>query len=390
MLPISQHDDPPGTLGDQASDRPAVLLDGAAFTNGYQKGIARYVTELVRHTTDACTLVLDSPARASLPERAKILYRPERFATARHDLITRAWRKLGRTFFPTRVDQRAVWHSCYFATAPHPGMPTVVTVHDLIAEVYPHHHGNAEHEVAMRRAVIARAAAIIAVSQATADDFTRVYPELAARVEVIHHGADHLRRPSHPAATTADPATPFVMFVGNRGGYKNWLSVLDALATRGWPPGVGLTTVGPPLGEAEMAAIRYRGLCDRVRHLGTIDDAHLSAAYARAAVFVFPSLMEGFGFPLLEAQAHGTPVAASDIPVFREVGGQAFVPFRPLDPDSIAAAVATAMEPAHAARLRAEGLENVKRFTWAECGRRTEAVWRRVEREAKAGAVCRH
>jgi glycosyltransferase involved in cell wall biosynthesis len=359
----------------------SILVDGSPFSNSHQKGIARYVTEVVRNTASDCSLLLDAPAEAPLPQRAHAIYRPERFPTAKHDLARRAWRKLGRVAFPTTFNRRALWHSSYFAPAPDAAMPSVVTVHDLIAEVFPHYHGDAEREVAMRRAAVTSAAAIIAVSQATASDICRLYPALAARVEVVHHGADHLVQTAADASPPFTASSPFALFVGNRGGYKNWLGLLDAVASQHWPRGVRMEMVGPPFTAAERTAISYRGVGDRVGHLGMLNDAGLSAAYRQAAAFVFPSLQEGFGFPLLEAQAHGTPVAASDIPVFHEIGGNAFVPFRPIDPDAVAAAIATALEPQRSSDLRAAGYENVRRFTWAECGRKTEAIWHRVMKE---------
>lgn len=365
---------------------PRVLIDGSPFTNDYQKGIARYLAELVRNSRWNCTLLVDAPVRVAVPGNAAVLARPERFPTSRRAVALWLWRRAQREFLPTRVDASALWHSTYYEPAPHPGMTSVVTVHDLIAEIYPHHHSVAEREVARRRDCIAHARAIVAISQATADALRAVYPEAADRVTVIHHGADHLVPPRHDEPGDSRER-PFALFVGHRGEYKNWLTVVDALASARWPRDLPLHVVGRPLGGAEQAALRFRGVADRVAQLGVLDDAELSAAYRRASVFVFPSLMEGFGFPLLEAQAHGTPVAASDIPVFREVGGDAFVPFQPLDPDSIADAVATAIEPVQAARLRAAGLANVKRFTWAECARKTEAVWQAAWQSAARSSL---
>lgn len=364
------------------SARPAVIVDGCPFTNDYQKGIARYITEVVRHTSSDCTLLLDAPAKAPLPQRAHAIYRAERFPTAKRDLALRAWRKVGRIAFPTKVNRDSLWHSTYFAPAPDAAMASVVTVYDVIAEGFPYYHGNAEREVAMREAAVASAAAIIAISQATADDLCRLYPALAARVEVVHLGADHLRPVDAQASPPIREGTPFILFVGNRGGYKNWLTLLDAVASRHWPPGVRLETVGPPFTAVERTAMAYRGVVERVVHRGALSDDALSAVYRQATAFVFPSLQEGFGFPLIEAQAQGTPVAASDIPVFHEIGGNAFIPFRPLDPDSIATALSAAIEPYRANELRAAGFENARRFTWEECGQKTEAIWRRVMNEA--------
>lgn len=358
----------------------SVLLDGIAFTNSYQRGIARYVAELLKATTTPCTLVLDGPAALEPPPGTRTLSRREHFPTSRYNYPLRAWRKACRRLLPTALPDPAIWHATYFSSPPASAAATIVTVHDLIAEALPDFHGNAGWEITRRKSLIKDAAAIIAVSQATADAFMHVYPECAPRVRVIHHGADHFVARDHGSdRVSPDSTRPFALFVGNRGGYKNWLTAIDAVASLHWPSDLTLAFVGRPFSEPELLALRYRGIQDRVTNLGPLNDERLSAAYRSAAVFVFPSMIEGFGFPILEAQAQGTPVAASDIPVFREIGGDdAFERFACLDADRMALAVARATTANRSDQLRAAGLENVKRFTWAECARKTETVWRDV------------
>ena len=357
-----------------------VLLDGIAFTNSYQRGIARYVAELLKASTTPCTLVLDGPAALEPPPGTRVLSRREHFPTSRYNYPLRAWRKACRRLLPTALPAPAIWHATYYSPPPASVAATIVTVHDLIAEALPDLHGNAGWEIGRRKSLIKDAAAIIAVSQATADAFLHVYPECAPRVRVIHHGADHLVARDHGSdRVSPDSTRPFALFVGNRGAYKNWLTAIDAVASSHWPSDLTLAFVGRPFSQPELAALRYRGVQDRVTNLGPLNDERLSAAYRSAAVFVFPSMMEGFGFPILEAQALGTPVAASDIPVFREVGGDhAFERFPCLDAEMLARAVTRATDPDRSQQLRAAGIGNVKRFTWSECARKTEAVWREV------------
>jgi glycosyltransferase involved in cell wall biosynthesis len=181
----------------------------------------------------------------------------------------------------------------------------------------------------------------------------------------------------HP---TSPPATPHVLFVGDRKAYKNFTAVLDAMTCPDWGGDLPLRVVGPPFSPGEQAEIAARGLRDRIEHAGRLSDSALREAYARAAVFLFPSLMEGFGFPLLEAQAAGAAVAASDTRVFNEIGGPAFERFDPRDPSTMAAAVRSSLTLSRAAELRRLGLENVRRFSWETAARMTGDVWRTYAR----------
>jgi glycosyltransferase involved in cell wall biosynthesis len=117
-------------------------------------------------------------------------------------------------------------------------------------------------------------------------------------------------------------------------------------------------------------------VADDVRPLGAVGPERLEALYAAASVVVTATRFEGFGLPVLEAMARGVPVACSDLPVLREVAGNAATYLRPEDPDSVAAAIRTAL--ADAERLRAAGRERAARFSWAAAARATAEVYERA------------
>lgn len=279
-----------------------------------------------------------------------------------------------------RLPMADLFHSTYFTRSPIAGLPEVLTVYDMIPETVPHFFwGDADVDIARKRVCIEAAAAIITISAATRDDLIRIYPEVAKRVTVVHLGAEHLLA-SHVEipAGMQDGKEPYILFVGDRAGYKNFAVMMDAMQESQWPTGFRLTVVGRPFSEAEITALRYRGIDSRVVHLGRVSDLELAKIYRGSRGFVFPSLAEGFGFPMLEAQSLGVPVAASDIVAFHEVGGDAFVPFPPLDAGRLAQAVSRIVDPIVRSDLVKKGAENIQRFSWCRCAQQTEAVWRSI------------
>jgi len=132
--------------------------------------------------------------------------------------------------------------------------------------------------------------------------------------------------------------------------------------------------------ESELRALaRSLAIEGEVCLLGWVADRELDALYARASCFVFPSLYEGFGLPVLEAMARGVPVATSDRASLPEVAGDAALYFDPLSPRSIAAALERLLADENlAARLRSQGRERARRFTWDACAEGTVAVYRQA------------
>ena len=259
----------------------------------------------------------------------------------------------------------------------------MVVVHDMVCEVMPHLFAkDPSLEISMKREAFEKADAIIAISENTKRDFSLFYPELQNKVSVVKHGADHLIYPREKKQNGSRfrSQAPFVFFVGDRVGYKNFHTLMDALNEEAWPMGLDLWVAGPKFSPAELAAIQYRGLLGRIQHVGLVDEAELDWLYRNSTCFVFPSLFEGFGFPILEAQARSAPVVANDMAIFHEVGGNAFLPCDCRNPALIAKAVCDLTNSVRREHLIEAGLENVKRYTWAETARKTVAVWESVAR----------
>lgn len=255
-------------------------------------------------------------------------------------------------------------------------LPTVVTVHDLLPLRHPEWvpGGRAAAVRSLQRRTLALADRIIADSAATAGDVQALGGRDAADVDVVPLGA--------PPASTGVRRTvnrPFVLAGGNRMPHKNFARLVEAwsLIPAGERP---LLVVTGSHGADPLAdEVRRHGLAADVDLRGWVGAEELADLYATASAYVFPTLFEGFGLPVLEAMAAGCPVLASDLPVLREAGGDAMETFDPASAPGIATAVRRLVaDPARQGELRAAGLRRAAEFTWRRTAEQTVASYRRV------------
>jgi glycosyltransferase involved in cell wall biosynthesis len=270
---------------------------------------------------------------------------------------------------------------------------TVVTCHDLIPLLA------AEGVIPMtvsttvartfrwRIAQLRRARVVIAVSNATKATLERYADVAPACITVVPQGVSAIFRSNRSgaqpmyAAAGLDAATTVLLQVASRARYKNTPAALHALARLRATLGnrVVLVRVGAPMfaDEADLAA--RLGVLSAVREIGPVDDEALVGWYNAAAVLVFPSLWEGFGWPPLEAMACGTPVVTSNTPAIAEVVGDAGILVPPDDATALAAGIERVVtDRAFAASLRQKGLARAREFTWARTATATMAVYERV------------
>jgi glycosyltransferase involved in cell wall biosynthesis len=359
-------------------NRPRVLVDGVVFENACQTGIWRVFYEVMRRLAERVdfTLWLRSSPAQPVPSGVNVLRDNGRWYGPWSCFPRRAWAELSRRFPRCGGIRPNVFHSTYFTPCPVSGASVVTTVYDMIAEQeILTDDGNAwDANVCNKRASIHSARVCVAISASTASDLCAHFPEAAPRVRIISLGTEHLR--AAPVRTAGNGQ--HALFVGNRGGYKNFSMVLSAMSCAAWPKHVVLRVVGEPLNDQEQHQVRQHGLMERIVQAGRVSDDQLAAEYATAACFVFPSRREGFGLPIVEAQINGCPVVCSDIPVFREVGGAATLRFDPGSGERLAAAVATTCEPGERLRLTEAGVQNARRFSWDRAAEQMLEVYREL------------
>ena len=363
-----------------------VMLDGRTIQDHFP-GIGRYVYNLAL-------------ALAGGPIELWLLHDPAQ-ANTRFDLgrLEAAGARLvpiaARNFSPAeqwRVPDALqqhdvdVYHSPYYVMPYLPGRPTVLTLYDLI----PLRQDEASRPLARLafsasvRLAAAAAKHLITLSSASAADLQQTLGVPADKITVVPAAPDPQFAPQ-PEAVVAEvrrrlalPAA-YALYVGSNKPHKNLPRLATAYASLPAADRLPLVIAGhwdPRYPEARQRAAARPG---RVHLIGGVAQTDLAALYAGAAFFVFPSLEEGFGLPVLEAMACGTPVLCADLPVLREVGGDAALYFDPHQAEAIAAALERALSDADLlAGLRERGLARAQAFSWQRAAAATVQVYERV------------
>ncbi len=249
------------------------------------------------------------------------------------------------------------------------GKPIVMTVHDLIHEKCDLHDSDVVK--AKRKKCLAVADAIICVSEETKRDLLSYYDVDEGKTSVIYHGADQdLIAPDVASLVEA----PYLLYIGGRNSYKNFPNFLRAFARL--DKDMRLVCTGAPFNSEERELISSLGIGDRIIQRFVTDD-ELNNLLCHALAFVYPSKMEGFGIPILEAYRAGCPAIISDIQCFHEVAADAAEYFDPNDVDSIAERIgSTVSNSDRLAELKQSGYDRLKFFTWDETANKTAAVYK--------------
>lgn len=365
-------------------------IDGRYIQHHFP-GIGRYTYSLIGAlaplATDDTLVVLLNPALPNNRYDLANLAQHPNVELARMDVPTFSLAEQLR--LPSLISDLAcdVFHSPYYVKPYCLPVPSILTLYDVIPTHYPAYYSRRTRLLIrlLKRLALRSAAHCLAISETTKGDFVREYGVAPERITAIPLAADGRFRPVEPAAVAAMRERyrlppDYVLYLGINKPHKNLMRLVEAwLFVR--DRGITLLLAGreDPRYPQARQRVEELGLGDVVLFLGDVTEADLPAVYSGATVFVFPSLYEGFGLPVLEAMACGVPVACSNTSSLPEIVGDAALTFDPTDVEAIAAALSRLLDDAELrAELRQLGLERARHFTWTETARRTLEVYRTV------------
>lgn len=251
----------------------------------------------------------------------------------------------------------------------------VVTHHDCIHERFPHLFANAASIVATKRKLFAQADAIICVSASSQRDLLHFYDVTESKTHVVPHGFTPLQQ-----APAAEGSPPYLLYVGSRAGYKNFGLLLEAFSRSGLQRSHRLMAVGGgAFSPQEQQQIAGLGLSGSITLVPKADDTGLARAYRNAALFIYPSLYEGFGFPPLEAMSLGCPVLVNRTSSLPEVCGEAAFYFEASNANELSRSLVAVLGDSQGLALkRKQGLHQVGLYDWRRSASSTLDVYRKV------------
>ena len=370
-----------------------ILFDHQVFSWQTYGGISRYIAEQMRGLKALGQQVL-------LPENfySENVYLREFPDFQRKSLASFSFKgkKMLQNVLGRRASLKAicekkpeVFHPTYFdpyflKTLENRNIPFVLTVHDMIHEIYG--HGSRSffsldaHVIENKRLLAIKAKAVIAVSENTRQDLLRFCPEIdPSKIHVIHHGnslqpTDHL---TFRGATNK----PYLLFVGQRKSYKNfaWMAEHIADLLRSEKDLQLICVGGSTFDKVEIEQLAQLGVAHKVQYVTVRSDAELTSLYQGAACFIFPSQYEGFGIPVLEAFACGCPVVLNRASSLPEVGADAAAYFEEANPGSLEEQIRRILnESAFRKTLVERGFERARNFTWAKSAEKHLQVYQSV------------
>jgi len=274
-----------------------------------------------------------------------------------------------------------VVHETYYSrvgTAPK-HCQTVITVYDMIHELFSHEFPAHDNTPEVKRRAIERADHVICISENTKQDLMRLHGTPASKISVVHLGFDHFGKESEETLISTYGEKPFLLYVGQRGGYKNFSGFLKSVASsqRLLADFAIIAFGGGGFSAAESALIASLGFVENQVRQVSGDDALLGNYYRTASAFVYPSLYEGFGIPPLEAMAHHCPVISSNTSSMPEVIGIAAEFFNPSELEDMRRAIEdTVYSDSRVDDLRKNGLIRLAAFSWDKCTQKTLSIYR--------------
>jgi len=248
----------------------------------------------------------------------------------------------------------------------------VITVYDMIHEMFPQYFPDSDNVIKYKKKSMEIADAIIAISNSTKNDILRIHPHIDSdKITVIHLGTIFEKQ-----LVKIELPSKYLLFVGERGGYKNFDAFIRAFAFVARKDNeLTLLCIGKPFEESEIASLKQLDVYEKTS-CRRISDKEFYTVYNKAHCFVFPSLYEGFGIPVLESMYCGCPALLANCSSLPEVGGDAALYFNPSDPNQIAECIRAV--DTHREKLVKKGYERAKLFSWENMAKQTHEIYKKL------------
>ena len=306
-----------------------VLYDYQAFKMQKFGGISRYFYNLCKYNNGFCDYkvqanFLDNVYLDEISENKKCkIKRP----FPGKGIFINGYNKIDLSMILLNSDFD-IFHPTYYSLSKiHIFNPIVLTVHDFINELFPYYWSDSFNTINNKKNAIYKADRIIAVSQSTKNDLLKFYPEIPEdKIDVVYHAIEWTPNEQHILSRKIN--NPYILFTGQRWFYKNFKLFAKAISPLLKKYDLYLICTGSDFTQQEKQYIEDLNIADRTFVIFA-DENELKALYEHALCFVFPSLYEGFGLPILEAFASNCPIAISNASCFPEIADDSALYFDP-------------------------------------------------------------
>lgn len=337
-----------------------VIIDNIAFYLQKSGGISVVWYELISRLEKEFINTIKYVEYKKTPQN--IFYR--KLHISNNQKIKTVYNKISR-YLPLRlskIKEKFIFHSSYYRYSSNPNAINITTVHDFTYEYFAKGLTRRIHSWQKKRAII-KSEYVICISENTKKDLFKFIPESKSKnIKVIYNGVsnDYYVLPHPVKSKIPYPNKKFVVFVGNRDGYKNFDFTVSTFSNFNYP----LVIVGSPLTKRETYILNEKLGHSKYYYAGRVSNEELNVIYNTAFALFYPSSYEGFGIPILEAQKAGCPVVAYNTSSIPEVIGESPLLLQELTLNECKR-VFCMLENEHVRKEICElGLNNAKRFTW--------------------------
>jgi glycosyltransferase involved in cell wall biosynthesis len=367
-------------------------------------GISRFYSELFSRLCKleadiSIDLISFGKLLQSLPSHPKIHHTPiSPLWNSLHLLRPRSrWQPLVARVRQMRLDAvqgspPSIWHSTYYTEPSSWKGKKAITVYDMIDELFPDPSRQPKMVKSFqetKKQQVSTADAIICISNTTRQDIHDIYNIPLCQINVVPLAYNQQAfyplpedtlwsdedRLAHQALSLKKP---YILYVGGRTGYKNFTEFIKAYSVWSARSEVDLVLAGPPWNRTERSLIETASIHDNVHFLTNVNDAVLRHLYNGAQAFVYPSLYEGFGIPLLEAMACKCPIVASRIPSFVEIAEDYPVYFDPYRVDELLVSLDTALNNRRSGQLMKRRESILPKFSWSKTAEAYLNIYRQM------------